>query len=890
MLRDAGDYFEVSQASPPSPAVVARLAKSSGLLSILVDGQTVVQESAPLSWDDTSSWQTLARDTAPLPPGVDREYFFGGGMQNGRFSHRDETIIIATGYDWDDGGHPNPVPWYVSSAGYGVLRNTWQPGTYSFASPVLTSHNESTRLDAFILLAGAGPQSLKTLLGLYTALTGPPFLPPLYGLFLGDSDCYHNDRHGNSTLVATAVAELYEQHDMPRGWMLTNDGYGCGYGEGPVPFPSNLTDLTLVIVRLHALGLFSGLWTSTGMPHIENEVGMAGSRICKTDVGWIGAGYKYAFDGVTLCADGIEKFSSPPARRFVWTVEGWAGTHRLAVMWTGDNSGSMDYVRWQLPTFIGAGFSAQAHVSGDVDGIFGGELTTRAARRRRGARSQAPSLFPPAPSTSPIRPPARPPAAAGSPESYVRDLQFKALTTTVMTMSGWAANPDKQPWTYGEPYTTINRASLKLKSRLTPYVYTASREAYDTGVPPVRAPLLEFPADGALYAASNATSYAFMSGASLLVAPVYEEGAVTRDAIYLPNGSLWVDWWDGSRYAGGQTLDGYAAPLDKLPLFVRAGAIIPLWPEMNFFNASAADPMFLELWPAGESEYSLYEDDGVTRAALAPSGPAFARTAIHVSAPASYLNGSASAGNVTVSVAPAAGAFAGQLTARGWWLDVRCLDAPLLVLLAVGGGAAAPLAQAQSEAELEYLASGWFHDASLQRGLLMVKLPSVPAAAGFEVTLSNGPSWPHIGTEACDTPAHRQVENQKIAFNETTGRLTVVPPPASAAGDAAAALCLTVGADKDPESHTPALEVQPCAAALDDQQRFAVVAASKQLALRSDPTTCLDQDVSDSRVIAYGCHDPGSPGNQAWLINPDGSSQHIVSGENGLCMCVLPPA
>ena len=160
-----------------------------------------------------------------------------------------------------------------------------------------------------------------------------------------------------------------------------------------------------MVSELHKRGFYTGLWTSTGMPNIQKEVGTAGTRVCKTDVGWIGAGYKYAFDGVTLCAGGIEQYSTPPARRFVWTVEGWAATHRLAVMWTGDNSGSMDYVKWQLPTFTGAGFSAQAHVSGDVDGIFG-----------------------------------------GSPESYVRDLQFKALMSVFMVMSGWAPNPDKQPW------------------------------------------------------------------------------------------------------------------------------------------------------------------------------------------------------------------------------------------------------------------------------------------------------------------------------------------------------------------------------------------------------------------------------------------------------------
>lgn len=731
--------------------------------------------------------------------------------------------------------HPQ---WYLSSAGYGVLRNTWAPGAYSFTSPVVSTHNESTRFDAFFLLAGPGQGSVKTLLGLYTQLTGPPFLPPLYALFLGDSDCYHNDRHGNSTQVAIAVAKLYNSYDMPHGWALPNDGYGCGYGEGPAVFPSNLTDLTYVMSQLHEQGMYAGLWTSTGMPNINAEVGIAGSRVCKTDVGWIGSGYKYAFDGVTLCANGIEEYSTPPARRFVWTVEGWAGTHRLAVMWTGDNSGSMDYVRWQVPSFVGAGFSAMAHVSGDVDGIFG-----------------------------------------GSPESQVRDFQAKALTTTIMTMSGWAANPDKQPWTWGEPYTTYNRATLKLKARLTPYIYSNCREAYDTGVPPVRAPLMEFPTDEALYTPTNATSSVYMSGPSLLVAPVYVLGAVTRDGIYLPAGT-WVEWWNGTRYTGGVTVDGYSAPLSTLPLFVRAGAIIPMWPAMNYFNAAPPDPMFLELFPSGVTSFTLYEDDGVTRDALPPTS-AHGRTAITVAAPPNYLNSTSSAaGNVTVTVAAVQGSFTGQLTSRGWWFNIRSLAPPLQVVLNT-----TVLPQMQSEAELEYASAGWFHDPVLQQGLLMVKLSSMVGAQGFSLTLSNGPSYSHLGTEACDTPGHHEVEDQLFSFSPLTGKINVLGQESNATTP----YCVTVGQDRDPDSHTPSVEVQLCTPALDSQQQFVLLPGSNQLSLKADGTTCVDQDVSVNRVITYGCHDAGSPGNQAWALNP-GGTQHILSLQNGLCMCVLPQA
>jgi hypothetical protein len=284
--RDAGAYFEVTAAAAPGVAV--RLQKAPLLLSIYVGGALVVQEAAPLAFNATHAWQTLARDAAPFAAGLAAEYYFGGGMQNGRFSHRDERIEIAVGYDWDDGGHPNPVPFFVSSAGYAVLRNTWSAGEYTFGAPVVTVHAEPTRLDAFILLAGSG--GIKALLGLYTNLTGPPFMPPIYALGLGDSDCYHNSRHGNSTQVAVAVAKLYREYDMPGGWMLPNDGYGCGYGEGPAVFPTNLTDLTSVVAQLHELGFYAGLWTSTGMPNIAGEVGVAGTRVCKTDVGWIGDG------------------------------------------------------------------------------------------------------------------------------------------------------------------------------------------------------------------------------------------------------------------------------------------------------------------------------------------------------------------------------------------------------------------------------------------------------------------------------------------------------------------------------------------------------------------------------------------------------------------------
>ena len=84
-------------------------------------------------------------------------------------------------------------------------------------------------------------------------------------------------------------------------------------------------------------------------------------------------------------------------------------------------------------------------------------------------------------------------------------------------------------------------------------------------------------------------------------------------------------------------------------------------------------------------------------------------------------------------------------------------------------GAVSLLPEMQSEAELEYSSQGFYFDYSQQKGLLMVKLSAMDAATGFTITLSNGPSYAHIGTETCDTPTHHQVEEQRLAFNAATG-------------------------------------------------------------------------------------------------------------------------
>lgn len=236
--------------------------------AVRADGTPLWSESRGLSWTADRTVQTLARGAT--------EQFYGAGMQNGRgnTSHRDKTVEVGVDYNWNDGGHPNSVPFYLSSAGYGVYRNTYAPNTYAFTEPVTTSAKER-RFDAYYF-TGTGGDAAKDVIGQYTRLTGKPFLPPVYGLEIGDADCYlHNANRGERrTLDALKVADGYVENDMPNGWMLVNDGYGCGY--------ENLAEAS---AGLGERGMKLGLWTEDGIDKLEEQVKAASGSPSSTSPG-----------------------------------------------------------------------------------------------------------------------------------------------------------------------------------------------------------------------------------------------------------------------------------------------------------------------------------------------------------------------------------------------------------------------------------------------------------------------------------------------------------------------------------------------------------------------------------------------------------------------------
>jgi len=649
--KDAGEYYRLE-----SKECVLRVYKRPLRFALFDKDNAVViwQEAQALTYGP-STVQTLRRGES--------EYFYGCGMQNGYFSHRDTSVNIRLNTrGWGDGTTPNPAPFYMSTAGYGAFRNTMAPGRYDFLSPLSLSHDES-RFDCYYFY---GP-SLKKILDGYTLITGRPFLPPRYGLELGDSDCYN--KTGRTPDVIKKVADVYRANSMPGGWIMPNDGYGCGY-----------VDLDATVQELHKRGFYTGLWTEKGLDRIAQEVSVFGTRVMKLDVAWVGRGYQFALNGMRDAYQGIEKNSD--ARGFVWTTCAWSGAQRYATIWSGDQSGNWEYIRFHIPTVIGAGLSGFNAATGDVDGIFGGSAQTQ-----------------------------------------VRDFEWKCFTPVFMIISGWSkqTNLVKQPWIFGEPYTSYNRKYLKLKMRLTPYLYTYCREAYDTGVPTVRAMVLEFPDDPVAW--SKRTQYQFMSGEWLLVAPVYQDSPV-RDDIYLPAGK-WIDYWDGREFNGPTVVNGYDAPLDKLPIFVKAGAVIPMYPEMLHDRDKPKDPVTIDVYPFGKSSFNLYEDDGVTQEYRKA---AFARTPIEVEAPKSL---DAPNAQITVKVGAAKGTYKDMPASRSYVVGVHIAAKPAGVKLAEKD-----LAGFEKRAEFDAAPEGWFFDARDRRGVLHVKTRPQAMAAGFTLKVN----------------------------------------------------------------------------------------------------------------------------------------------------------
>ncbi len=188
------------------------------------------------------------------------------------------------------------------------------------------------------------------------------------------------------------------------------------------------------------------------------------------------------------------------------------------------------------------------------------------------------------------------------PELFVRWFEWGAFQPV---MRAHGERNHNEIWSYGKEAEPILAKYLRLRYQLLPYTYSVAYQSYLTGAPYMRALFMDFPEDSR---AANVPDE-YMYGPAFLVAPVAEQGATQR-SVYLPAGCDWYNYWTNERFLGGQTIVA-AAPIDVLPLFVRAGSIVPLGSEV----VSAQQPQAtatVKVYPGANGSFTLFQDDGRT--------------------------------------------------------------------------------------------------------------------------------------------------------------------------------------------------------------------------------------------------------------------------------------
>jgi len=195
--------------------------------------------------------------------------------------------------------------------------------------------------------------------------------------------------------------------------------------------------------------------------------------------------------------------------------------------------------------------------------------------------------------------------------SQYTDMKYQELLTRwyqwgtfnpIFRMHGYQT--ETEPWKYGQTVEDNMRKMLNLRYRLLPYIYSEAWQVTKNGSTMMRAMVMDFNGD------TDAVKqpYEYMFGKAFLVAPITDAGATQRD-VYLPKSADWFDFWTGKRIKGGQTIKA-EAPLDKIPLFIKAGSIVPMGSIIQYSSEKPADTLEIRVYKGSDAQFDLYEDEG----------------------------------------------------------------------------------------------------------------------------------------------------------------------------------------------------------------------------------------------------------------------------------------
>lgn len=304
-----------------------------------------------------------------------------------------------------------------------------------------------------------------------------------------------------------------------------------------------------------------------------NEPAVFGSGTFPNDVRHNFDGYRgshrkahniYGMQMVRSTYDGLKKLMRNK-RPFTITRAGYAGVQRYACIWTGDNVATWEHLKLGNIQCQRMSISGAPFIGTDIGGFSGepdGEL-------------------------------------------FTRWIQLGTFSPFMRAHSAGDTS-EREPWSFGEPFTSINRKFIELRYRLMPYIYSVFWEHHRYGFPILR-PLAMLEQENI---GNHFRQDEFTFGDKLLVCPVLEQGATSR-TVYLPKGQ-WYNFWTHELLNGGNEYE-VDAPLEDMPLFVRAGSVLPEYPVMQYVGEKPIDEVWLNIYYADyEVNSFLFEDHGDT--------------------------------------------------------------------------------------------------------------------------------------------------------------------------------------------------------------------------------------------------------------------------------------
>ena len=575
----------------------------------------------------------------------DDEHYYGlGDNHEGFLDHRGHPVRC-----WNDYTSPAApttcVPFLVTNKGYGLVwdnpsKTTIVPG---FNERTTWSSEVGDRV-SFFVIAGATADELYA--G-YRLLTGPtPMLPKAaYGYI----QC--KQRYASQEEVLS-VAKGYRDRHLPADVMVVDWFYYTKMGQMDMD-PKAWPDPAAMNKQLHAMGFETmiSVWprfvpddrfyqellqkgwlihTADGKPIDGQPYDRAGSDIDTTNpeaAAWYwktirdniiskgfdslwadetepdlppnGAYYKigpgtqfynvYPLFHTAALYDGFRK-DEPQKRALILSRDAYLGVQRNgAIVWSSDIYPTWDTLKRQVPTGLDFAASGITYWSNDTGGW-----------------QYLPAEHHPA--HAPLLDPSDARDNVGAyddyPELYTRWFEYASFLPIFRSHGSRRTN---EVWSYGKQAEPILEKYLRLRYQLMPYIYSLGYQTWLNGAPFMRALPLDFPDDANV--ADLRDEYMF--GPAFLVAPVTEQGATSRK-VYLPAGADWYNYWTNEKLKGGQTIT-VAAPIDTMPLFVRAGSIIPMGAEVESTHQVQAIAK-VRVYPGADASFTLFSDDGMTYA------------------------------------------------------------------------------------------------------------------------------------------------------------------------------------------------------------------------------------------------------------------------------------